>query len=439
MSIISAEGFRILIDNVPDGFFIHDETGRILDLSERCCADLGYQREELLEMSILDISDGIAGRESAVIWREASAGFSANFRDVTISRDGTRSPVDVRLTCQIAEGRKLFLGVALDVVDGDSVGTSDTEIEQRIEERTAGLRVVNERLALAAASGGLGIWDYDIVGDVMQCDAQWYRIMGRDPAAPIRSLADFRAIIHPDDVERATEIGETASRLMTDDEDYGMVYRIIRPNGVWRWVRSSASVIVDGEGRPTRAVGFVIDITEARLAEASLQRQTLEDPLTGAANRRCLNDALEKACLQATRSGEPLSLAMFDVDHFKAYNDRNGHLAGDMALMAVVDIMTASARRPYDLVARYGGEEFVLMLPGVDQPEVVIDTIRAELAARAIPHPASPTGPHLTISCGCIVASELADVLPSSLLEHCDRLMYRAKEEGRNRTVTLRL
>ena len=437
--MISAEGFRILIDNVPDGFFIHDETGRIVDLSERCSADLGYKRNELLGMSILDISDGIAGSESSVIWRKALPGFSASFRDVTIGRDGTRHPVEVRLTCQMVEGRKLFLGVALDVVENDDAGTRDDMIEQKVEERTAGLRAVNERLAMAAASGGLGIWDYDIVEDVMQCDAQWYRIMGRDPAAPIRSLAGFRAIIHPDDAARATEISEAANRMVVDGEDYGIVFRIVRPDGQWRWVRSSASVVSDEDGRPTRAVGFVLDITEAWLASASLQRQTLEDPLTGAANRRRLDDELTKACLQATRSGEPLSLAMFDVDHFKAYNDHKGHLAGDMALMAVVDIMKAAARRPYDLVARYGGEEFVLMLPGVDQPEFVLDAIRAELAVRAIPHPASPTGPHLTVSCGCIIASELADIAPSGLIEHCDRLLYRAKEEGRNRTVILRL
>ena len=443
MPRFSADEFRILLEAVPDGFFVHDEEGRILDVNARSCADLRYSREELLARTILDISGTADAEVSRTRWRETPPGTSLNFQEVAIRKDGSTFPVEISLACQIVDGRKLFLGLARDVSEREAareaVERANSELEARIEQRTAELRAVYERMTVAARVGGLGIWDYDITADVLQCDEQWYRIMRRDPDAPIRTLSEFRAIVHPDDAVRATEIRETAGRLLADREDYGIVFRVVRPNGEWRWVRSAGSIIADDDGKPKRAVGFVIDITEAWLAEASLQRQTLEDPLTGAANRRRLDDALEKACLQATRSGEPLSLAMFDVDHFKAYNDCNGHLAGDMALMAVVDIMTASARRPYDLVARYGGEEFVLMLPGVDQPEVVIEAIRAELAARAIPHPASPTGPHLTVSCGCIVASELADVAPSGLLEHCDRLMYRAKEEGRNRTVVLRL
>jgi len=443
MHLFSADEFRVLLEGVPDGFFVHDEEGRIVDANARSCADLGYSRAELLTRTILDISGGADAAKNLARWRATPAGASLNFQEIAIRKDGSTFPVEISMTCRIVDGRKLFLGLARDVSEREAaraaIERANSELEARVEQRTAELRSACDRMVVATRVGGLGIWDYDIVGDVMQCDEQWYRIMRRDPEAPIRSLAEFRAIIHPDDADRATEIDATASRLLADDEDYGIVFRIVRPNGEWRWLRSAGSVIVDGDGKPVRAVGFVIDITEAWLAEASLQRQTLEDPLTGAANRRRLDDELAKACLHAMRSGEPLSLAILDVDHFKAYNDRNGHLAGDMVLMAVVDIMMAAARRPYDLVARYGGEEFVLMLPGIDRPEVVLDAIRAELAARSIPHPASPTAPHLTISCGCVVASELADVEPRVLLEHCDRLLYRAKEDGRDRAVILRL
>lgn len=443
MSRVSADEFRILLEAAPDGFFVHDEEGHILDVNARSCADLGYPRAELLTRTILDIVGGVDADEIRTRWRETRPGTSLNFQEIATRKDGSTFPVEISMTCQIVDGRKLFLGLARDVSEREAaraaIERAHGELEARIEQRTAELRAAYERMEVAARVGGLGIWDYDIAADVMHCDEQWYRIMRRDPVAPICTLAEFRAIIHPDDADRATEIDETARELLASDADYGIVFRIVRPNGEWRWVRSAGSVIADSGGTPRRAVGFVIDITEAWLAEASLQRQTLEDPLTGAANRRRLDDALEKACLQATRSGEPLSLAMFDVDHFKAYNDSHGHLAGDMALMAVVDILTGAARRPYDLVARYGGEEFMLMLPGVDQPETVLDIIRAELAARAIPHPTSPTAPHLTVSCGCIVISELADVDPRSLFDHCDRLLYQAKETGRNRVVIARL
>ncbi|HMP46865.1 MAG TPA: diguanylate cyclase, partial [Sphingopyxis sp.] len=181
------------------------------------------------------------------------------------------------------------------------------------------------------------------------------------------------------------------------------------------------------------AVGHVVDtISEARFAEASLQRQSLEDPLTGVANRRRLDEELKKACLHATRTGDPLALALVDIDHFKPYNDALGHLAGDVALTSVADILSLIARRPYDLVARYGGEEFVLLLPGVGDPEPVLARIGAELARLRIPHPASPVADYLTVSCGCVVATEMADVDPRDLFAHCDRALYRAKEGGRN-------
>jgi diguanylate cyclase (GGDEF)-like protein/PAS domain S-box-containing protein len=429
LNSIGADGFRTLIANVPDGFFIHDESGHILDLSERCCADLGYTREELLDMSILDISDGMAGKESPKVWCGASAGFTATYRDVTIHKDGTRCPVEVRLTCQVIDGRKLFLGVALDIA----------EREDAAEGTTAALREAHDRLALAAAGGGLGIWDYDIVRDDMQCDPQWYRIMGRDPAHAIRSIAEFRTLLHPEDAERATEVYESARRLAARDENYGMTFRIVRPDGEIRWIRSAASVVHDEGGAPRRAVGFVADITDAQHAAASLKQQTLEDPLTGLANRRHSDEALRKACLHAMRTGEPLTLAMIDVDHFKLYNDLEGHVRGDEALKAVADILRSATRRPYDLAARHGGDEFLLLLPGAEEPEALIGRVTDELAARAIPHPRSPVAPQLTVSCGCVVASELADVGPTQLLAECDRALYRAKEAGRNRAFFSRI
>lgn len=423
MNIISAEGFRTLIENVPDGFFIHDESGRLLDLSERCCADLGYSRDELLGMSILDISDGIARQESPKIWIEASPGFSASYQDVTIHRDGSRLPVDVRLTCQMIDGRKLFLGVALDVAASGG------------DDGSAALRLAHERLALAAASGGLGIWDYDIARDEMQCDPQWYHIMGRDPAKPIRSISDFRTLIHPDDAERATDVHRAVDDLAAGSPNYGIVFRIVQPGGALRWVRSAASVIRDGDGVATRAVGFVIDITDAQDATALLERKAREDSLTGLSNRRHFDEELRKACLHATRTGEPLTLAMIDVDHFKRFNDAEGHLRGDAVLKAVADILHGAARRPYDLAARYGGEEFVLLLPGVHDPDAILQKIVDELAVQEIPHASSPVAPYLTVSCGCVVAAELADVYPEDLLAAADQALYRAKAAGRNRII----
>jgi diguanylate cyclase (GGDEF)-like protein/PAS domain S-box-containing protein len=310
-------------------------------------------------------------------------------------------------------------------------------------------RLDHQRLLLATRAGRLGIWDYDIRGDLITCDERWLAIMGLPPDQPTRSIGEYRAIIHPDDVQRATEVPGTARMLLAAGEDYGIEYRIIRPDGEVRWVRSMASIIENAQGEPVRAVGFVSDITEARLAEERLERinallelqnedlsrQVMVDPLTGIANRRRFDQELLRSCAQARRSGGTLVLAMIDVDHFKAYNDHLGHVHGDQALRAVAEVIAGVAWRPYDLAARYGGEEFALILPDNDDPAAVLRRIGERLAAMKLPHPASDAGEYLTVSCGCAVARAGDDISPDTLLVRSDEALYRAKQGGRNRFV----
>ena len=440
---IHNEAFRILLETVPDGFFVHDTTGRFLDVNARSCADLGYSRDELLRMTINDISCGANPAENAERWRNAPAGMAMHFREEAKRKDGSTFPVEISLTCQMIDGAKLFFGLARDISESEAARESAeqaaSELEQRVEARTAELAEAHDRMGMAVRVGGLGLWYYDFVGQTLECDAQWHRIMGRDPAQPVRTIAAFSEFIHPDDVERVTEVSRTAAELVEEGRDYGVVFRIFRPDGEIRWVRSAAQVVEGADGRPARAGGFVVDITESRLAEATLHRQASEDPLTGLANRRGLDEELLKACLHATRTGEPMTLAMIDVDHFKLFNDEQGHVRGDEALKAVADILQSAARRPYDLAARYGGDEFLLLLPGVEEPEALIDRILANIAALGIAHPGSPDASHLAVSCGCVIASELADISPQDLLAECDRALYQAKETGRNRAHISRL
>ena len=131
------------------------------------------------------------------------------------------------------------------------------------------LEASRKRLEIAALVGGLGVWDYDIVNDELRCDDTWHRIMGRDPAAPITRIEDFRAMIHIEDRERATDVTRSVAELLESGQDYGIVFRIVRPDGEVRWVRSAARLEHQGP-RPVRAIGFVVDITERRHSEDDL-------------------------------------------------------------------------------------------------------------------------------------------------------------------------
>ncbi|MES2074500.1 MAG: diguanylate cyclase, partial [Pseudomonadota bacterium] len=172
---------------------------------------------------------------------------------------------------------------------------------------------------------------------------------------------------------------------------------------------------------------------ELEASNRKLAALSTTDGLTGVANRRGFDLALEREWRRAERTGQTVALTMLDVDHFKKYNDHYGHLAGDACLRAVAELITSHGRRTTDLVARYGGEEFALLAAATDNADAfgVAEAICAELVKLQLPHAASPFGV-VTISIGVAVLLPGGDNTPERLLQQADRAMYRAKEKGRN-------
>jgi diguanylate cyclase (GGDEF)-like protein len=138
-----------------------------------------------------------------------------------------------------------------------------------------------------------------------------------------------------------------------------------------------------------------------------LERLSFTDALTGLANRRIFDQTLEKECSRMTRTGSPLSLIIFDADHFKALNDSSGHQQGDDYLMALGKELAQIAKRPADIAARIGGEEFALMLPETDDASAmqIAETARLAVASLGLPHPASSAAKYLTVSAGVATAT----------------------------------
>jgi diguanylate cyclase (GGDEF)-like protein len=170
-------------------------------------------------------------------------------------------------------------------------------------------------------------------------------------------------------------------------------------------------------------------------AHEQLQQLSRSDGLTGLFNRRHFQEYLQHTWERAQYDQASLSVLMIDVDHFKRYNDRYGHPAGDECLRQVAQVLQAQVRRPGDLVARYGGEEFIAVLPGADAETAaaVAERVRQAVEAMGMRHEASPTTSVVTLSVG--VASCQADFLlhSSALLTAADGALYQAKNSGRNR------
>ena len=160
------------------------------------------------------------------------------------------------------------------------------------------------------------------------------------------------------------------------------------------------------------------------------------DSLTGLFNRIAFFQHLERSVRQAARQGVTIGVVLLDIDHFKAFNDRYGHLEGDACLRTVARAIQDEFRRPLDAVARYGGEEFVGFWYDV-QPQSLRslgDQLRAAVQALRITHQDSASG-RVTASVGVIACKPKEDEAVMDLVERADRALYEAKEKGRNRVV----
>lgn len=186
-----------------------------------------------------------------------------------------------------------------------------------------------------------------------------------------------------------------------------------------------------------------ISLVNARLYESleqkvqqrteELRQMSLKDGLTGIANRRSFDERLSFEWRRSLRSGEPISLLMVDIDHFKQYNDHYGHLEGDYCITAVAQSLQGVVSRASDLVARYGGEEFAILLPetNADEAKRIAEISLRNLAARAIRHANSAVSEYVSLSIGICTMNVTPDAQAASLISQADQALYHAKRNGR--------
>jgi diguanylate cyclase (GGDEF)-like protein len=169
------------------------------------------------------------------------------------------------------------------------------------------------------------------------------------------------------------------------------------------------------------------------IAEAALTRLAVTDPLTGLANRRALDSRLASEWQRAVREHEPLSVLFFDIDHFKHFNDTYGHAAGDEVLTLVAERIASGTRRGTDMTARYGGEEFAVVLPDTTLAGAtkIAEKIRKRIESVNLENSGSHYG-RITVSAGCASSNPPQGESGAKLLAAADRLLYDAKEGGRN-------
>lgn len=310
--------------------------------------------------------------------------------------------------------------------------TAQKHLELELDERQ---RVLT--FAMAQMTDGVAMFDHG--GRLLFCNERYQKLFPltsdvRVPGANIRDILAAAAARSEQQVgsspaDVAEWIDEITESLHHDAEEEVHLF-----DGAW--LRVSTRPSPDGV-----SMVVVSDITRLKRTELELlnvaerlREEATTDALTGLVNRRALDQRLEIEIARSLRADTPLSVILLDIDHFKAYNDTYGHLAGDACLKAVSHCLGQVFRRPADLIARYGGEEFLVVLPEVDMDAAyrLANDYRDVLAALALPHHASEFE-HVTVSLGVASYSPgQTDRSAADLVGRADEALYAAKTGGRN-------
>lgn len=286
------------------------------------------------------------------------------------------------------------------------------------QEQSALYRLILDR------SGDL-ILTFDTQGIIRFASPATNDVLGLSPDQLIGTRP--QALIHADDVARVMavhrEVFADPSKTRTVD------YRVCLDGRMVGWFETHAQATVDEFGKATGTVCVIRNVSSHKSIEHALNDAARTDPLTGLANRRAFEDTME-ARARSSASGNPPTLALFDLDHFKSINDTHGHTAGDEVLRSFAQVLR-SELRPRDLAARIGGEEFAVVIDGdIGIASQVCERIRLAMCRKSV---TLGNGKRVgaTVSGGLCSLSDPHSL--SDAVERADAALYEAKRKGRNR------
>jgi diguanylate cyclase (GGDEF)-like protein/PAS domain S-box-containing protein len=291
------------------------------------------------------------------------------------------------------------------------------------------LRESEERYALAAQGSNDGLWDWNLLTNVMYFSPRWKSMLGYQESEIGDKLEEWLDRIHDSDRERVK--AELAGHQKGLTPHFESEHRVLNKDGTFRWMLSRGLAVRDASGKATRMAGSQTDITEGKVT----------DPLTGLPNRLLFIDRLGRLIKHAKRRKDHHFAVLFlDLDGFKMINDSLGHLVGDQLLLAVSERLEKCLRLT-DTVARLG-ETFTMARLGGDEFTVLLDDLKdlgdARLAAERLMKVLAPPfifgGREVFTSASIGIAlSNSAYESPDDMLRDADTAMYRAKSLGKAR------
>lgn len=421
---ISEINYRSIMDQAADGIFIADQTGKYLDVNRAGCEMLGYTREEILGMSMQELT--VADEANPIQFSDMFEGKTILVQRELKGKDGRLVPVEISAK-MMEDGR--LIGVVRDVT------------ARRMEDaRIRFLAFVLNKISSA----------------VISTDANLRITYWNKSAEILYGWRESEVLGQPVDEICGTEFTEgqqeITSRILQAEKAWRGELKQHHRSGREIWVDTSVTLLEDAEGNYVGGVTINHDVTGRKLEEDELRRtkETIEqinhtlrrafereqlasrtDSLTGVFNRRYFFELLGYEFVASRRYGRPLSLVMFDVDYLKKTNDTYGHQVGDELLKKAADVVRSELRSA-DILARYGGDEFVILLSNSDESEasMVLERIYRQLQSAYI----RVEGEKLNITISAGIASLQPEMAKADqLVLQADRALYIAKNSGRNR------
>ncbi|MBU3020373.1 diguanylate cyclase [Aestuariibacter sp. A3R04] len=409
---------RSLFNNIGDAVYIIDpESANILDVNKAGYEDLGMEADEVLSHTVFSLQKDVL---DIAHWREMLSVLKSSntfvFSGHHVRKDGTEFPVEVHTNYLVHDGVEYLISIARDI-------TERVRMQAELKTREPQLRYM-----LNAA--GDGLWDWNILTDEVFFSPQLKRMLGYGPHEMKPHLDSWKSNVHPDDLPRV--YGALQSHLQGENTRYDAEYRLRNRNGQYLWVHDHGTVCERNElGEATRVVGMVRNVTASKELEQKLRELASRDELTQLLNRRAGYEQFSRYLALSKRQGQPLSVALFDLDHFKQINDQCGHLVGDKVLKNTASLMAAELRKS-DVLLRWGGEEFLLLMPDTDIMHAfkLCERLRRSFSQNA----AQCELPHQTITLSGGIACYPANGNTIEDIVKCaDDAMYKAKNAGRDK------